>query len=90
VTRNFAYLVRRQQDKPRRCCLSIEQLIGNQQIVGLKSQTLSLKGDYIEVRAYLEKEHPNWLRALTPPAYKRASRLLATKVLADAELREHP
>jgi hypothetical protein len=22
--------------------------------------------NYIEVRAYLEKEHPGWLRALTP------------------------
>jgi len=46
--------------------------------------------DYAEVRAYLEKEHPDWLRALT-------RRLLVPESLGrlidercDAEFRQHP
>ena len=53
--------------------------------------------NYAEVRVYLEKEHPDWLRALTPRHVKRVSRLLAPESAGglvserrDAELREHP
>ena len=52
--------------------------------------------NYAEVRAYLEKEHPDWLRALTPRYYQRPSRLLAPESLGrligerrDAKLRQH-
>ena len=48
--------------------------------------------------AYLEKEHPDWLRALMPRHIQRACGLLAAAKSAgsligerrDAELRQHP
>ena len=53
--------------------------------------------NYAEVRAYLEKEHPGWLRALTPRHIKGPTEILAPKSVAglirdrrDAELRQHP
>jgi hypothetical protein len=38
--------------------------------------------NYTEVRAYLEKEHPDWLRALTPHHIKAPAEYWPQKVLA--------
>jgi hypothetical protein len=53
--------------------------------------------NYAEVRAYLEKEHPDWIRALTPRHINAPANYWPQKVSAvssckcgDAELRQHP
>ena len=38
--------------------------------------------NYAEVRAYLEKEHPDWLRALTPRHINAPAEYRPQKVLA--------
>ena len=38
--------------------------------------------NYVEVRAYLEKEHPDWLRALTPRHINAPAEYWPQKVLA--------
>ena len=45
--------------------------------------------NYNEVRAYLEKEHPDWLRALTPRHIKAPADYWPQKVLAVAAMQNY-